>query len=337
MYFSMIPNPLKALKYPKLAFEFYVKNFVKIFRAKMAPDRNHLIEKAEKKCQALGRQFLLDAEFNDLFKEKLNEDGPFFLARPGGTELSACFIAELYDKKIINDVEPRFLRKAKTSSGMFPEKLESYLTTTDRYISAFDEVDIYVYLGWLIMEEYLLQDRLPSDSALMKMRALEPFQYEKPWTAALKGKKVLIVHPFSELIESQYKRREQLFKNPDILPEFELKTVKAVQSSGDTVPEGTADWNEALESMLEKIRATDFDIALLGCGSYAVPLGAEIKKMGKKAIVLGGMMQLMFGIKGERWEKSRPDIVALYNDSWVRADAYRVKNADQMVDGAAYW
>lgn len=62
-----------------------------------------------------------------------------------------------------------------------------------------------------------------------------------------------------------------------------------------------------------------------------------MKQAGKKAIVLGGMMQLMFGIKGAGWEQSRPDIIALYNDSRGRATEYKVKDADKMVDGPAYW
>jgi len=55
-------------------------------------------------------------------------------------------------------------------------------------------------------------------------------QLENIWTKALRGKNVLVIHPFSELIESQYhKHREKLFENPDVLPEFlSLQTVKAV-------------------------------------------------------------------------------------------------------------
>lgn len=55
-------------------------------------------------------------------------------------------------------------------------------------------------------------------------------------------------------------------------------------------------------------------------------------------IVLGGMLQLMFGVKGTRWEKTRPDIVAMYNEAWVRPNEKdKVLDADKMVDGAAYW
>ncbi len=188
------------------------------------------------------------------------------------------------------------------------------------------------------MEEFMIEKFMKKDCKQYAMRALEPFQYEKPWTCALKGKKVLIVHPFAEIIESQYKRRHEIFPGKEILPQCDLSVIKAIQSSGEAIPDEYNDWYEALNSLYQKCMEIDFDIALLSCGSYAVPLGSRLKNKGKQVIIPGGMLQLMFGIKGSRWEQSRPDIVAMYNDAWVRAgEKYIVKNADKMVDGPAYW
>lgn len=45
-----------------------------------------------------------------------------------------------------------------------------------------------------------------------------------------------MVHPFAETIEKQYTKRSQLWKNEDILLDFELITFKAVQTiAGQTV------------------------------------------------------------------------------------------------------
>ena len=46
----------------------------------------------------------------------------------------------------------------------------------------------------------------------------------------LENKKVLIIHPFIDTILSQYNFREKIFENKDILPKFDIETVKAVQS-----------------------------------------------------------------------------------------------------------
>ena len=55
------------------------------------------------------------------------------------------------------------------------------------------------------------------------------------------------------------KKRELLFKNPDILPEFEsLTVIKAVQSLGGD-SHGFSDWFEALEYMKAEIDKVDYD------------------------------------------------------------------------------
>ena len=86
-----------------------------------------------------------------------------------------------------------------------------------------------------------------------------------------------MIHPFAELIEAQYARRSDLFDNKDVLPDFELRTVKAVQSLGGD-NQGFKDWFDALEWMKREIGKADFDICLIGCGAYGFPLAAHVKK-----------------------------------------------------------
>jgi len=63
------------------------------------------------------------------------------------------------------------------------------------------------------------------------------------------------------------------------------------------------DWFETLASLKEVVRTQRFDIALLACGSYAVPLGRYIEKeLGRQAIYVGGVLQLFFGIMGRRYD-----------------------------------
>lgn len=91
-------------------------------------------------------------------------------------------------------------------------------------------------------------------------------------------KKVLVVHPFEESIQDQYKHFDKLFPCTDILPEFELKTLKAVQTAGSAVDPRFSTWFDALDYMCGECEKIDFDIALLGCGAYGYPLAAHIKK-----------------------------------------------------------
>lgn len=91
-------------------------------------------------------------------------------------------------------------------------------------------------------------------------------------------------------------------------------------------------WFEALDYMKSQIEAIDFDIAILGCGAYGFPLAAHIKKIGKKAVHVGGSTQLIFGIKGKRWEGR--DFI---NEHWVSPRPQDRPVGFESVEGGCYW
>jgi pyruvate/2-oxoglutarate dehydrogenase complex dihydrolipoamide dehydrogenase (E3) component len=80
----------------------------------------------------------------------------------------------------------------------------------------------------------------------------------------------------------------------------------------------------------------DFDVAIIGCGAYGFPLASRLKKQGRKAIHLGGPTQLLFGIKGNRWD-SMPDHRTLYNEHWVRPKESEKPLARRTVGQDSYW
>jgi len=168
---------------------------------------------------------------------------------------------------------------------------------------------------------------------------MEPFWTKVPWTKALQGKKVLVVHPFSSTIESQYKKRKVIFKE-DLLPEFELITLKAVQSiAGMKAP--FTDWFQALEHMKHKMDQIDYDICLIGAGAYGFNLAAHVKRQGKKSVHLGGSLQLLFGILGTRWENPnyncKYNYTNLMNEHWVRPVSEDTPKNSKEIEGSCYW
>ena len=156
----------------------------------------------------------------------------------------------------------------------------------------------------------------------------------------------MVVHPFVETIKSQYSNHKLIFDNPDVWPDYELKTLRSVQSSAANKV-SFKDWFEALKWMEDEIAKIDFDICLLGCGAYGLPLAATVKRMGKKAIHLGGGSQLLFGIKGKRWDDNRyhwkalpqldTNYSRLYNSYWVRPSQKETPKSAKNIEGACYW
>jgi hypothetical protein len=238
--------------------------------------------------------------------------------------------------------EPGIFSQMQNWSGFFPPTKDKIEQFCELMLKEIPQVDI---LGsWLTLEQ---QFETYLNASKVHLRLLEPFWSKKPWTKALKGKKVLVIHPFSETIKSQYLNRAFLFSNEDVLPVFKsLQVIQAVQSlgEGDT---RFKDWFEALDFMKSKIDSCDYDICLIGAGAYGFPLAAHVKRNGKKAVHLGGALQLLFGIKGSRWENPNYGVkewgipygsyADLINEYWVRpSDQLKPKNAEQ-VEGACYW
>lgn len=234
-----------------------------------------------------------------------------------------------------------FFKSMRNNAGIFPETIDTLERFSERYLQDIPLIDI---LGSFNYAERFMP--LRNDVQYVHLECLYPFWADKPWTLALRGRRVLVVHPFTETIKSQYARRIKLFDNPDILPEFELLTLKAVQSNaGAEVP--FHDWFEALKYMEDEMAKLDFDFCILGCGAYGLPLAATVKRMGKKAIHMGGGSQLLFGIKGRRWDndgyhwKNLPQLYtnysSLYNEYWARPSQTETPKAAQNVEGACYW
>ena len=114
--------------------------------------------------------------------------------------------------------------------------------------------------------------------------------------------------------------------------------MKAVQTIAGERDGRFSTWFEALTWMVDQCRKSDFDVAIIGCGAYGFPLAAEIKRMGKTAIHLGGATQLMFGILGRRWEDENAEFCRnVVNEYWTRPlESERVAGANQ-VEQACYW
>ena len=224
----------------------------------------------------------------------------------------------------------------RVNAGVFPVDDASLDRFSTVLLSAASKSDV---MGvWFNRNEDRIVGRFCPDARLVQLEALNSVLRENPWSQELSEKVVLVVHPFAQTIESQYRsRRPQLFDNPRVLPEFELKTLQAVQSSAGGVP-GYATWFEALDHMTEQITATDFDIAIIGAGAYGLPLAAAVKDLGRQAVHLGGATQLLFGIRGRRWEVESPDDIApLFNEYWVRPSAEETPEGCQSVEDGCYW
>ena len=272
---------------------------------------------------------------NEMLKEGLKGDKPFMFGRHGSNELLIASHGLMLDKGIINKIDCDKLSVGCDHSGFFPNEQESHRKFNKLIEQASAQCDVYGTFR-MTMEDYYIKHFMPKDVQLTHLNMLDFWRYDQPYTIAVKGQKVLVVHYLANQIEDQYKKRELLFNNPSVLPEFELMTMPAVQTIAGNRDPRFKDWFEALDFMYEETKKYDYDVALLGCGAYGMPLAAKLKKDGKKVVYMGGVLQMLFGIWGKRWE-SEPGAVALRNEYWVSPDPKFIPKNSETVEEGCYW
>ncbi|OQA31809.1 MAG: hypothetical protein BWY55_00252 [archaeon ADurb.Bin336] len=267
-------------------------------------------------------------EASDKIYSSLISDKPVMICRMGNTETSKLKEMSLVlDNKLEYDNE-RF-DILRVYSGFFPVNFKNMKRFYERMMCDIKLIDI---MGCWSPEELFFKKQLTHVTKI-PLIDLESWYHDYPWSKALEGKKILVIHPFEKTIKSQYKKRSKLFENKDVLPKFNLKTLKAVQSLGGN-SDKFSNWFEALEYMENEISKIDFDIAIIGCGAYGLPLAAHVKRMGKKVVHMGGATQLLFGIKGKRWEDSN---FKFFNKYWVRPLEEEKPKDHEKVEDSCYW
>jgi len=292
-------------------------------------------------------QLLDEAGGSQLIQTRIRAAGPLMVSRFSTCEINVLNVYRQrqrspFSKKLQNlltDVPANYTEKvrfqARNNAGIFPETDEGLDRFSRITLDACSQIDLLGIWGApLKLEEILYRERCPS-ATLIPLRAIDSCGQTQPWSAALEGRKVLVIHPFEKSIQQQYLKRELLFPSTDILPAFDLKTLPAVQSAaGGSV--NFMDWGAALDSMKTEMERLDFDIALIGAGAYGLPLAAHAKRLGRQAVHMGGALQLLFGIKGARWDE-RPEINRLYNKHWTRPLPEETPAQSACVEEGCYW
>lgn len=287
------------------------------------------------------RWILSKKKTNDYIYNLILSDKPFMVCRFGNTELQTV-VGNLKVKIMGHSQETdayldKWFTRLGNGAGFFPVDYQLLDRFTECILNAYQQADLLA-MWHLNMEDFVIDGYKPQVD-LTYLFWIEPWLADnRPWSAALKGKKVLVIHPFEDTIQAQYKKREKIFPGTDILPEFELKTLKAIQTICGERDERFADWFEALEYMYQEALKIEFDVAIIGCGAYGMPLAGKLKQAGRKVIHLGGATQLLFGIKGRRWEDNYPSkIAACFNEHWTYPlDSERPQNAST-VEMGCYW
>jgi hypothetical protein len=277
------------------------------------------------------------AEASRALTQAILSERPFLASRFGTTELAILN----RHRQARGDCAPLPVTDAertaiRTLSGVFPTDDATLRRFCRRTLDDVATVDLLAVRD--SADDLKARDSYCRRACMIPLVALSPVEIDQPWSNALAGQKVLVIHPFASTIRMQYEKGGAvLFGDARVLPRFEIEILHAVQSLGSASDHcGYNSWFDALKWMEDQIDASDSRIVLVGAGAYGLPLAAAAKGMGKCAIHMGGALQLLFGIRGQRWENYTP-VRRWYNDCWTWPLAVDIPLGFEMVEGGCYW
>jgi len=251
----------------------------------------------------------------DQIKSLIEFGDPFLIGKIGATELNV--LAHANNGYIIQPESDMGIQ-CQNAAGIYPiDNNAVVLSFYKSILSAVKQMDGIVYsVGEKKIDKNFVENVwgiiVPSEYTSESFRVIN----KTNWTRSLDGKKAVVVSPFKNTFETQYVIKDE-WDMMKWCPEFsEVNFVKSNHSRAVDA-NGFTNWVDEYDRIWTEINSHDYDVVLLGCGSFGLPLGGRVRESGKSAIHMGGELQNMFGVKGKMF-MLRNEYACYMNDKWIR-------------------
>lgn len=225
-----------------------------------------------------------------------------------------------------------------TSAGIYVKTLNELENWCLTFIESIKNLDYILEWNPNKQDKLIIDYIWDGVKKFYSFEGIEPFVFgDKGWHYSLHDKKVLCVSPFSETVKSQANNFSKIWPKASI---GEIVTVAS------PYPEILVDekqqpvsWCEKLNGMINEIdQIDDFDFATVGCGGFSLIICEHIKTKRKRPCVhLGGGNQILYGIRGARWDDSFKGYDWYGTEYWTRPLKNETPKNGYILENGAYW
>jgi len=269
---------------------------------------------------------------NERLYTALQSNTPVLFPRVAGVENN---VVMTQDYSIIQNM----LMPMKRNAGIYFTSVDSVQQYKKWYTSAFDQCTLYAsWEPWGNVYKFITESQ-NEIQRIYKQPTVWAFAFDifhyihvKPWTHALANKRILIISSFIESIQKQPPAYSL-----ELFPNCTFVYLKPPQTNGSNP---SLDWVIEFNQFCSKIKEleNEFDVALCSCGGYGNPVCSYIYSLNKTAIYVGGVLQMYFGIYGNRWLKERKEIMKLYmTKDWKRPSENEKPQNHTAIESGCYW
>ena len=277
---------------------------------------------------------------------KTAQNKPFFIGRMSGNE---NYLAGMYMQKRLPPVNFLIQNMLHMAGIQFRDDGDILKYYVEMYNKSLLNTDLLgVWDGSLFNQAKIQYDMLNTDGCLDAKRicaqAVEPYYFltdpEYSFNQLFKNKKVLIISSHKHTIDQQIPKLPLIFPKPLFDPSTTFFTYKPPQQNAGSHDQHH--WKYHFDNMaadLKHIKENkfNFDVALVSCGGFGMPISDYIfSDLHTSAIYVGGALQLFFGIQGERWQSSK-FIQDVKNEHWTTVlDSDKPRNP-RLCENSCYW
>lgn len=273
---------------------------------------------------------------------------PFFIGRLSGNE------AAITGQCLVGNLKQYTIMHTTNGAGLFFKDSNSIKEFARLYLFSIKNCNLLgIWDGGMrsqAIELYNLLDKFKKPEDCVPAQCVEPYYFLRPthynvgvdykFNQLIKGKRILILSSHVKTIQQQLEKVNDIFPGHKIFEDNEFVILQPpVTNAGN---HNNIDWREYFKAFKEKIyeRRNDFDIVFGSCGGYGMIICDYIyKELGKSCIYMGGGLQILFGIMGERWKNNQALIDYGYknNPNWCTPLPDDIPKNYKFVEGGCYW
>lgn len=276
-----------------------------------------------------------DLVYQQLLKS-LDEKNPTCVARIGGVEAQIMLWAQNISlpcyplgkwRTTFADTE-----KGATNAGIRPYTKSSYQDYGKLAFNALFDVDHLAI--WRTNYEPAFINQLNHHPTLSEVEHFAPtMDFSPHWIEGLDDKQILIVSPFKDSIQQQIGNLNRVWPSRQWFTNSKFSFYRFPYLIDD---ECSLNWRDVYDDIAQVLKGGEYDVALFGCGGLGCPLASLAKRYGRIGFHLGGHLQLIFGIYGnrhlEQWWHQR-----WINSAWIRLLKHEVPESAKRVENSCYW
>lgn len=261
-----------------------------------------------------------------------NYTKPFTVTRYGIIE--SALVGKVYYNQSLSEFDRKYTQN---NAGIFFKDKYSIDKYCQAYLDSVYRSSLFTYYDAftnLFTKHIINETKMP----IAQAQCLEPFYFMDQdsynFDKLIYDMRVLIISSHSDTMKEQVKSNniDNVF-NKKIWNKNNLLFMKPPVTLGQN--HNNKDWSEHFEEFkteLDKIK-DKYDIAFVSAGGYGILICDYMLTHHKKsAIYVGGALQILFGIKGARWDSK-----GYYNTHWVNVLPSDTPKNYKTIEDGCYW